>query len=497
MQEWRSYQGGAPLNTITGPDPADISRDVTSRITWWSPGQYLIPGFLTRLGIHLGSALSITSGLSLLCCLLGWIQVAKYFALGRGTTIGIVILIAAFRYSTLPFGIYNGGEVLLQGLTPWIILLACHVPTLSFFRALGFVFLTILAAFFLKLTGLIVVGAALIAGGLEFLLRRRRIATGLVGGGAGAALAVAVLYALWFAHGSTPASGTGWSPRVAQVLFAWGSPWGAGISWTDMLTSLLSALHLGKIQVDDRDLPVGLWLLLPPVVLFTTVIFTGWQKFRNDEKLCRLLTITLSFYAIFACIMSAIYLRGGDVSVEERHLRAVGTLIFVCVIAIVSRLPRTSVVRIASIALCGLMAFYGSVVFAYRAYAAGRKQIDPYSGTRQPGIDKSALDALRGDLAREGDAVIVLPSPDAVIAFPPAVRALSNHIEYETDAAVALRSYHGTVPGTLYVVVPTEIAQTEKGSLLLKEFTDYSPLGWKSTVYGATTVFTQQASTSK
>src|ERR1700694_1133477 len=70
VMEWRTLAAGGPMNSIITPDPADISRDRATLVTWWSPGQYLIPGILTLLGIRLGTAFTITVGVSLLICLL-------------------------------------------------------------------------------------------------------------------------------------------------------------------------------------------------------------------------------------------------------------------------------------------------------------------------------------------------------------------------------------------------------------------------------------------
>src|SRR6202158_3852576 len=271
MQEWRTLAAGGPINTIISPDPADISRDHASHVTRWSPGQYLIPGILTLLDVRLGTALTITASASLLCCLLGWIHVAKHFSLSPRTAALVVAFIATFRYSTLPFGIYNGGEILLQGITPWLILTGCRVPSLSALRAAGLACLAIWIAFFAKLTGVMVVSAALFVGGVEALIRLRRITAGMVAGAVGAILAFGALYVVWFSRGTTPGSGSGWSFRFADFFFAPAAPCGAGISWGDMLAALFRRSALD--EPTEGHLPsVFLWCLLPPVILFLTVI---------------------------------------------------------------------------------------------------------------------------------------------------------------------------------------------------------------------------------
>jgi hypothetical protein len=203
--------------------------------------------------------------------------------------------------------------------------------------------------------------------------------------------------------------------------------------------------------------------------------------------------ITACFYAVCALAMSAIFLHGGDVSLEERHLRAAGMLILVCVLAVASRLPRKSVSRLAIGALCGFMSLYGCMAFAYRARSTKQGEIDHYSGTSQPSVDEGAIEFLSTAFAREGhDALFVLPSPDAASAFPPGARILSNHIEFESEETISARTYRGQVPGRLYVVVPTRIAQSVKATLLLKEFKEYPLDAWETYSFGTSAVFVQQ-----
>jgi hypothetical protein len=492
MQEWRTLAAGGPFNNTVSPDPADISRDQASFVTWWSPGQYLIPGVLTLLGLRLGTALTVTAGACLLCSLIGWVRVAKYFALSPVTAMLLVAFIATFRYSTVPFGIYNGGEILLQGLTPWLILAGCQIPFLSAVRAAALACLAVWIAFFAKLTGVMVASAALLVGAVAVLVRLRRITAGMAAGAVGATFAFGVLHVAWFSRGTTPASGTGWSFDFGKLFFALATPWGAGISWGDLLAALLRRSSLDQ-PIDEGHLPsVFLWCLLPPVVLFLAVILKGWRENSNDSNLNQLIVITVGFYLVCALAMAAIFLHGGDVSLEERHLRASGTLIFLCVMAIISRMPRNSVVRLTVLALCGLMSLYGCFGFAHTARSTKRTEVDPYSRTHQAAVDESAIEFARTAFAREGRAALfVLPSPDAACAFPPSARILTNHIEFEPDATIAARTYRGKVRGPLYVIMSKRVAESAKGTLLLKEFVDYPFDGWASHSFGSSTVFVQ------
>jgi len=51
---WRGTLLGA-VNCIIAPDRSNIARDTVSFLTWWSPGQYLVPGAISLLGLPLGA----------------------------------------------------------------------------------------------------------------------------------------------------------------------------------------------------------------------------------------------------------------------------------------------------------------------------------------------------------------------------------------------------------------------------------------------------------
>jgi hypothetical protein len=60
----RSMLQGAAFNTSIVPDPANIANDVATFESWWSPGQYLVPGAFVWLGSDYGLALALTALIS-------------------------------------------------------------------------------------------------------------------------------------------------------------------------------------------------------------------------------------------------------------------------------------------------------------------------------------------------------------------------------------------------------------------------------------------------
>ncbi len=491
LLEWRTLSEGGPANTLTAPDRTDISKDRLEFVTWWSPGQYLIPGAFTRLGLPLGPALSLVAGFSLLTCLLGWLRVLRHFGFSPQAGILTVVFLSAFQYSTLNFRIYIGGEILLQAVTPWLILAGCYVPNASALRSAAVAALAIFIGFFVKLTGLMVASAALTTGCFLALIHNKRITSGMVASAFGTLSAFGILYAAWFSRGATPGSGAGWVFQIDKVVFAAIGPWGAGLSWMDTWSDIWYR-HPSTIA----------WFVLPPAIFFASVFALGSRgRIGGRIELSEFTKYTLCFYAIYAVAMEGLYLHGGYVSmqggmisIDERHLRSAGTLIFVCALGIADRLPRKNAIRYVILISCGAMSLVGIWGFAERAWKTNLAQVDSYSRTHQLKVDVGALAYARAEFAREGrSALFVIPFPDAASAFPPGARLLLAYLDVESQAYLAARKYAGRVHGHIYIILPTRLARSEKGVLLLHEFTDYPSSNWETREFGHTTVLTQEA----
>jgi len=490
MQEWRTLADGGPANSIVAPDPANISRDRTGLVTWWSPGQYLIPGVFTAMGLQLGPALSLTAGLSLLACLLGWVCVFRRFAFSPQAAVLGVAFLATFRYSTVPFNDYNGGEILLQGITPWLILAGCYVPVASALRAAGLACAAILIGFFVKLTGVIVASGALAAGSVAVLMRLRRITTGMVAGAVGAIVAGGLLEAVWFSRGTTPAGGAGWPFQFTNILFAVTAPLGAGVSWGDLCQWAL--FHPGRPTLPNQSSIA--WFFLPMAAFAYVIIRNSLRRNQVRAELNELTQIVACFYIVCVLPIAVLYARGGAVSLDERHFRSAGTLIFVCVLGVVDSLSEKSAVRFAVVAFCSFMSLYGIVSFVNRVHSAKPEDVDHFSQTRQVDVDLRAVEYARAAFGREGrDALFVIPSSELASELPRGARIISTHLDFEDQADIAARRYAGRVSGHVYVLIQTRLAKTVKGTLLLKSFADYPLDAWEPHQFGNTTVLVQPA----
>lgn len=485
---WRGFLETDRFNVTHSPDPTNIARDVDSFLVWWSPGQYLVPSLIARSGVRLGTALAVTSGLSLFACLSGWAFVARYFQLGSRTAVLAVLSIASFRYSTVPFGIYNGGEVLLQGVTPWIVLAGACVPMLSFFGAAGVAFLAVAVAFLAKLTGMVFAGAALTAGALIALLQSRRVTFGMLGGGLGAFAAFILIYFTFLRHGATPATGSGWNPSLQHTVYVLTTPWSSGLSWGDLMVRVFR--FPGSEILKKWDL---VWTYIPVALPMMVLVVGNARKPHHEARLARFALVAV---AIMTATLWVLLARGGAISdLEERNLRSAGTLTFVAALSAVLNADRRRLRRYMLLSFTVLMGGYGIASYAHRAVIARGSPtlVDSFSRSRQVLVDVPALDFVRGLLAREqSSALVYLPSPDIAVALSLGARVVVTHLDFNSIDQVSALEFRGVVPGTVAIVMQKRIAESEKGQLLIESFSAYDPAAWRPHVFGETVVFTQR-----
>jgi hypothetical protein len=497
FQAWRGTLLGA-ANSVIAPDPANIAQESFQFQTRWSPGQYLVPGAISLLGLPLGAAMTLTVALASLCSLIGWMFVVRAFAPNSPFAFIVVVLVGSFHYSTFAFRTYRGGEILLQAVTPWLVLAANRVPEMSIVRAALLAAGAVLVAFMAKLTGLIVVAAALVAASLVSIAVGRRISHGILGGALGAVMAFVIIYVSFLSRGPTPASELESPlPFFGSIAFSSFVPWVAGISWPELMTALFFGSR------DLSSMPAGYLAVIVPPALLIMYLVAGFRL--ETAHNVKLRYFSLVSYGIVAAVFIWLFSRGANIYLEERHFRAVGTLLFVCAL-VNSRSAGTPIwARNLFLALCALMAFYGSGSFLLGKYKTAQSQsLDRVSWTNQGVYDNTAYDAAavnfaRDIFAREGrDALFVLPSLPLVVTLPIEARVIAIDLSWEPESATKRRRYSGRVPGHIIVLLPNTIVDTlsgkinmSKGPALLSEFEDYAPDAWQKRVFNTMTVFFQ------
>jgi hypothetical protein len=435
--------------------------------------------------------MTLTVALALLCSLLGWMFVVRAFVPDTPLALLVVVLVGSFHYSTFAFRTYRGGEILLQAVTPWLILAADRVPEMSVVRAALLAAGSVLVAFMAKLTGLIVVAAALMAASLVSIAVGRRISHGIVGGALGAVTAFVVIYVSFFSRGPTAASQLGPSiPLFDSIAFSCFVPWVAGISWPALMAALF--------YTSDSSMPAGYLAVVVPPALLIMYLVVGFRL--ETAKRLKLRYFSLVSYGIVAAVFIFLFSRDTNIYLEERHFRSVGTLLFVCALVNFRSAETPIWARNLFLALCALMAFYGLGSFLLGMYKTAESQsLDRVSWTNQRVYDSAAVDFARDTFAREGrDALFVLPSPPLEMTLPTEARVIAIDLSWELESETKRRRYSGRVPGHILVLLPNTIVDTasgrvsiSKGPALLSEFKDYAFDAWQKRIFNTMTVFFQ------
>ena len=478
---WRGTLLGS-ANSISSPDPANIARDTVWFLTVWSPGQYLVPGAISLLGVPLGVAMTLTAALALLVSLIGWVMVVRTFTPRTSLALLIVVLIGTFHYSTHAFSTYHGGEILLQAATPWLVLTADRVPEMDAIPAALLAAGAVFFALFAKLTGLIVVAAALIAGSMVTLAFGRRITHGMMGGAFGAMAAFFIVFFAFFG-GSTSVLNTSWSLPFRNIAFAFLVPWVVGLSWLDPIGLIFFPNGFTYV-------PLALFALVVPPALLGIGLVLFWRPQTTGEKKFRL--FSMCFYGVVAAVFSLFYIHG-SILPEDRYFRSAGTLLFVCALMSALAAGTPGWTRGLFLALSALMAIYGLGSFSYHELTTAPGQfLDRTSWTNQRIFDAAAIDFTKEIFAREGrNALFVLPSYQLAVTLPVGARILVVDLNYEGDKSKIAGHYYGRVPGHVVVLLTNSISETSEGRALLSAFADYDPHAWKRNTFADMNVFVQ------
>ncbi|MGQ0583898.1 MAG: hypothetical protein ACT4O6_18325 [Reyranella sp.] len=483
---FEAMKRGSPFNTMPIPDPGDISRNIDFFVAWWSPGQYLVPGFFAALGFNLGQAITITVAL---CSALG---LAGLHFLYRSwgfppLSIAITLLVlAGSRLFSHQFAYYGGGEIVLFALTPWFLLLLFRMREFSPGQALC-IFAAIAVLTVAKLSGLVLAVSSI--GALQIVDLRsdrpgklRRLVT------VGVMLAVfgIIFKLLWLAHGETPTSHSlaVFSPErlLTHAIPAFVAGFTSILSIGDFATATLMHHKYGVGFIKTTS-PFYLALAIPVAVL---AYVAGRQISRSHPDYFRFAS---ALTVVFALIMTAVFVRGGEVSLEDRHFRQIGLVLAIGVVhAVLAWRPPF---KLAAGGLALVLLAYGATTFVVklqRHIASGKSS----QGFRHMVVSQQAIDFIQKNLTTTpaGTSLLVVPSAEVGLEFP-GRRMVEIPASFRSPDDLRTRySFRGRVD-SLGVLIQTEDVDNGKAALVLAAFKDYPLNGWIVTPLGNITYYSQ------
>jgi hypothetical protein len=475
----RSMMEGGAFNSIPSPDPTNIANDVVTFVSGWSPGQYLVPGGFIWLGTNYGFALSLTVLIATLTGLLGWIQVARSFAVNSFVLFVFISGLSTFLHVTSPFGAYTGGEVLLFAIAPWSLYAMRSAATKPPILCLAISLLSVALLFFAKLTGLIVFGTNVVAISLLALVNEGRLSFSTITMWVASAIALCFTM-FWVACGPTgPLLGPAVPASTSTFTFSWLPIWFsvtgatfAGTSGLDFLGWFLQ--HFGLWIIPD---PFS-YVVGPLVLLLVVWVWSRVRHTRYRDMAVLLLTITL----VYAMTFAAMWLRGAPISFDDRHFRYPGILFFLLLLTAIDQCRARLVKSLACVVVI-VLGLYGLKGYARGAYAQMRTgSYDPMTGISQDVVSPAILEYLRSETTRHNvqRPIAVVTSSSAAISLP------RFRIIFYRDAP----TWAGRAE-KIFVVVPQEMALNGTAHAILRSLVGYDFGKWSQMELDGVVIYTQ------
>ena len=115
--------------------PSVTNPESSSYISWWAPGQWMIPWFLMSFGIQSFQTVQfLLIGISLMISLYGYYRLfkaLKFSVIVNALSILCIVTNYTFYWQTL---MYHGGELFLTALLPYFVLILIKISSFSILK---------------------------------------------------------------------------------------------------------------------------------------------------------------------------------------------------------------------------------------------------------------------------------------------------------------------------------------------------------------------------
>jgi hypothetical protein len=482
FQVMRSMQMGGGFNQLVSPDQDDISKNTSQFLTWWSPGQYLVPYVIKSIfSINTGHATAIVISLCEWSGLLGLYLFFKKIGFTPIIAAVSIIFIACQQAFITPYVFYNGGEILLFGFEGWF-LYGCIAINKADLKLLLFVLLSGWIGFFCKSSFMWIYAAGLLCLWLRLSAKNGsvtlpRLFKNGIWLAIPAVISLACIYIFFLSKGDNPAAASkGLDLSWQTFSFPLGSPLLSGFSVDDLMHGMLFPTFTPFLT------PVHALIILVLMAVFSVVLIACIIKYvpKNNYRL-----FVMVFYFVSVCFFSVAYLRQLTISYEARHYRIIGLLLAPGIVYLISKFkPGFQIafgIALAILAVANYSFFVKGYIFNKNISARGS------SGMAQEFIDQPALNYMMQLDKQNNNAVFVFVSADISLEIlhnriitidPPPKDAIFDNDDY---------SYAGHA-GPLYILLPSN--HSDRANMFMKFFPDYQSfsqqkLGTKYILYSA------------
>ncbi|MCO5936046.1 hypothetical protein NAF17_10895 [Mucilaginibacter sp. RB4R14] len=470
FQVLRSMELGGPFNVLTKPSQANIALNTSEFISWWSPGQYLVPYFFkTLFGVNTGHAAALTT---MFCQLIGLIGFYKFFKKAGFSrfisALSLLVIICQQAFLT-PYIFYIGGETLLFAFAGWF-LYGCLIFNKPDWKLILFILFSGWIGFICKSSFIWIYFAGLLFLWVQLSAGNRSAKAWLFKGfriGIPALISVVAIYWLYFSKGQNPASRSNGIDLSWKVFsFPIASPILAGFSADDLVNGFI-------FHNDDAVLSAGWAAAVLILLAILSIVLVCKIITKVPDKNYR--HIIIIFYGVSLLFFGSAFLRRLDISYEARHFRIIGLLITPGVLYLFSQYKMVYRAFLGVfVAVIGCF----SVVFYYTG-SHGLHQYTAYgtSGVGQQFIDQESLNYVKQLDDKYRNATFVFFSPDLGLEIKHnriiTLDALNSDINIDFNQYI-----HKGHAGPLYIIMPVYYVGI-RASVILKSFPGYKGFSLK------------------
>ena len=465
LQVMHAMEQGGGFNLKVGPDQQNMADNYGEFLSWWSPGQYLLPYFFkSLLNLNTGRACVVAITFCEISGLFGFYSFFRKAGFSKAISSISIAFVASQLFYITPFVFYNGGEVLLFGFGGWFLYGCLRFTRPKSWQMIVFILLSGWVGFFCKSSFMWVYAAGLCFIWIRTSRVHRFLGKWLINAiwlGLPAVISFATIYFCYLSRGQTPASGgTGLKLLWETFAFPLASPLIAGFSIDELVHGFLFHPD-GALFTYTNAVAIIAVLAAGSIFVISRILKTVPGA---DYRL-----MLIVFYVVSVLFFSVSFLRQLSISYEGRHFRMMGLLFIPGAIYLVSRLYTPYRVLFAV-----LWAFilFSSLQYVINGYQVNKDEgAHGVSGLTQQFLDQESLNELIKLDNTSKHAVFVFISPDLglevqhnrVITLEPISQAMKiNYDDYQ----------HCGHSGPLYIFLPSSY-KGAKATMILKSFEDY------------------------
>ncbi|MEO6520923.1 MAG: hypothetical protein ABIN91_04545 [Mucilaginibacter sp.] len=448
FQVMRSMQMGGGFNQLITPSQSNLNNDNIAFLTWWSPGQYLIPYLFSSL-FHTNAGQS--GALTILLCdvlgILGFYSFFKKVGFSPMVSALSVLLIASQQFYFIPFAFYNGGETLLFGFLGWF-LYGCFSFKKINWQLFVFVILTGWVGFICKSAYLWMYASGMACLWINLSFDKKEISSWVKNGiilSIPFLISLGSIFKLFILRGTNPASvSPGFKLSLEALCFPLASPLLSGFSVDELTHGLICHQDEPYFNATQTLFVLALLALLSVGLFWAIIRFVPKPQYK--------IAISM-FYGVSTLFFLSVFLRQLDISYEGRHFRIVGLLFIPGTVYLFSQLK--PFFKYAFIALWICVAFTSFKYFVNSYNANTHINAHGTSGFSQQFIDQQALDHLQQlDKTAPPNALFAFISND--LGLDILHHRIISMDAFEEGAAatyIANNEYDGH-SGPLYILLP-------------------------------------------